>query len=80
MFLQVLEPTGKKIQEIMAYRESKRTSKYFNHLSAISESIPGLSWVAVEPTPAPYVKEMGDAAVFYTNRVLKDYRWVVFAF
>lgn len=71
---QVLEPTGKKIQEVIAFRESKRQSPFFNHLSAISESIPGLSWVAVAPAPAPYVKEMGDSAVFYTNRVLKDYR------
>ncbi|KAK4304249.1 hypothetical protein Pmani_013004 [Petrolisthes manimaculis] len=71
---QVLEPTGKKIQEVIAFRESKRQSPLFNHLSAVSESIPGLSWVAVAPAPAPYVKEMGDSAVFYTNRVLKDYR------
>nr|XP_053653217.1 adenylyl cyclase-associated protein 1-like isoform X2 [Cherax quadricarinatus] len=71
---QVLEPTGKKIQEVIAFRESKRQSPFFNHLSAISESIPGLSWVAVAPAPAPFVKEMGDSAVFYTNRVLKEYR------
>lgn len=24
--------------------------------------------------PVPYVKEMNDAAIFYTNRVLKDYK------
>ncbi|XP_068216986.1 adenylyl cyclase-associated protein 1 isoform X2 [Palaemon carinicauda] len=71
---QVLEPTGKKIQEVIAFRESKRQSPLFNHLSAVSESIPGLSWVAVAPAPGPYVKEMGDSAIFYTNRVLKEYR------
>lgn len=70
----VLEMTGKQIQAVIAFRESKRTSPLFNHLSAVSESIPGLSWVAVEPSPAPYCKEMMQAAVFYTNRVLKDYR------
>lgn len=26
------------------------------------------------PKPGPYVKEMQDAAQFYTNRVLKDYK------
>lgn len=78
MLLQVLEPTGKKVQEVIAFRESKRQSPFFNHLSAVSESIPGLSWVAVSPAPAPYVKEMGDSAVFYTNRVLKEYKYVVF--
>lgn len=27
-----------------------------------------------EPTPAPYVKEMADAGMFYVNRVLKEYK------
>ncbi|KAG8571858.1 hypothetical protein GDO81_011807 [Engystomops pustulosus] len=46
----------------------------FNHLSAISESISALGWIAVTPAPGPFVKEMADAAAFYTNRVLKDYK------
>ncbi|NWR32505.1 CAP2 protein, partial [Tachuris rubrigastra] len=29
---------------------------------------------AMSPKPGPYVKEMNDAATFYTNRVLKDYK------
>ncbi|NXU14328.1 CAP2 protein, partial [Pardalotus punctatus] len=29
---------------------------------------------AFSPKPGPYVKEMNDAATFYTNRVLKDYK------
>ncbi|KAG0726801.1 Adenylyl cyclase-associated protein 1 [Chionoecetes opilio] len=57
-------------------RETNRQSKFFHHLSAISESVSGLSWVAVAPAPSPYVKEMGDSAMFYSNRVLKDYREV----
>jgi adenylyl cyclase-associated protein len=47
---------------------------YFNHYSAISESIGALSWIAIQPAPAPYVREMEDAAKFYTNRVLKEYK------
>jgi len=26
------------------------------------------------PKPGPYVKEMTDAAMFYTNRILKEYK------
>ncbi|KAF2360588.1 Adenylate cyclase-associated CAP C-terminal [Trinorchestia longiramus] len=70
----VLEATGKQIQEVINFRENKRTSPQFNHLSAVSESISGLSWVAVEPAPSQYCREMMNAAVFYTNRVLKDFR------
>jgi adenylyl cyclase-associated protein len=40
----------------------------------VSESIGALGWIAISPAPAPYVKEMIDAAQFYTNRVLKDYK------
>ncbi|XP_015601766.1 adenylyl cyclase-associated protein 1 isoform X2 [Cephus cinctus] len=70
----LLGPTSKQIQAIQEYREKNRGSPFFNHLSAISESIAALGWVAVSPTPAPYVKEMNDAGQFYTNRVLKDWK------
>ncbi|XP_038656196.1 adenylyl cyclase-associated protein 1 [Scyliorhinus canicula] len=71
---QLLQPLSNKILQIQEFREKKRASKHFNHLSAISESIPGLGWLAITPKPGPYVKEMTDAAMFYTNRVLKEYK------
>jgi len=70
----LLKPTSDKISEIQEFREKGRRSEHFNHLSAISESIPALGWVAVAPAPAPFVKEMNDAGQFYTNRVLKDFK------
>uniref|UniRef100_A0A8D0HLV4 Cyclase associated actin cytoskeleton regulatory protein 2 n=1 Tax=Sphenodon punctatus TaxID=8508 RepID=A0A8D0HLV4_SPHPU len=70
----LLKPISDKIQEIQTFRERNRGSKMFNHLSAVSESIPALGWIAVSPKPGPYVKEMNDSATFYTNRVLKDYK------
>lgn len=70
----LLGPTSTQIQQIQEFREKNRGSPFFNHLSAISESIPALGWVAVSPTPAPYVKEMNDAGQFYSNRVLKDWK------
>ncbi|KAM4704646.1 adenylyl cyclase-associated protein 2 [Rhinophrynus dorsalis] len=69
-----LKPISERILEIQTFRERNRGSKMFNHLSAISDSIPALGWIAMSPTPGPYVKEMMDAATFYTNRVLKDYK------
>ncbi|XP_029299790.1 LOW QUALITY PROTEIN: adenylyl cyclase-associated protein 2 [Cottoperca gobio] len=70
----LLKPISDHIQEIQSFRERNRGSNLFNHLSAVSESIPALGWVAVSQKPGPYVKEMNDAATFYTNRVLKDYK------
>ncbi|XP_031442063.1 adenylyl cyclase-associated protein 2 isoform X2 [Clupea harengus] len=70
----LLRPVSEQIQEVQSFREKHRGSSLFNHLSAVSESIPALGWVAMGQKPGPYVKEMNDAAIFYTNRVLKDYK------
>uniref|UniRef100_G1TX42 CAP N-terminal domain-containing protein n=1 Tax=Oryctolagus cuniculus TaxID=9986 RepID=G1TX42_RABIT len=70
----LLVPISEQIQEVITFREKNRGSKLFNHLSAVSESIQTLGWVAVAPKPGPYVKEMNDAAMFYTNQVLKEYK------
>lgn len=70
----LLQPTSEQIGNVQTFREKHRTSKLFNHLSAISESIPALGWVCVSPTPGPHVKEMNDAGQFYTNRVLKEWK------
>lgn len=43
----LLQPTSQQITAIQEYREKHRTSPFFNHLSAISESIPALGWVTV---------------------------------
>lgn len=72
--MSLLKPTSDKISEIQNYREKHRSSPFFNHLSAISESIPALGWVTISPAPSPYVKEMNDAGQFYTNRVLKEWK------
>ena len=70
----LLRPTGELIVSIQQHRETNRRSVMFSHLSALSESIPALGWVSVAPAPAPFVKEMKDAGMFYTNRVLKDWK------
>ena len=45
--MEVLAPTSEAIQSVQGFREQSRTSPYFNHLSAISESIPALGWVTI---------------------------------
>uniref|UniRef100_A0A8C5WD06 Adenylyl cyclase-associated protein n=1 Tax=Leptobrachium leishanense TaxID=445787 RepID=A0A8C5WD06_9ANUR len=70
----LLAPLSNQILAVQNFREKNRGSKLFNHLSAVSESIPALGWVAAAPKPGPFVKEMMGAAMFYTNRVLKEYK------
>lgn len=70
----VLAPMSSIIQQVQAFREENRKSPLFNHLSAINESVLALAWVIEAPKPGPYVQKMQEAAMFYTNRVLKEYK------
>uniref|UniRef100_A0A8C5PY56 Adenylyl cyclase-associated protein n=1 Tax=Leptobrachium leishanense TaxID=445787 RepID=A0A8C5PY56_9ANUR len=49
----LLAPLSNQILAVQNFREKNRGSKLFNHLSAVSESIPALGWVAVGPGPPP---------------------------
>jgi adenylyl cyclase-associated protein len=60
--------------QIVEHKDKLRTSKQFNHLSAIAEGINALLWVLVSPTPGPFVAEARDSSTFYVNRVLKDHK------
>lgn len=55
-------------------RENNRPSPLSNHLSTISEGIPGLAWVTEAAKPADFVGEMKSAAQFYGNRVLSAHK------
>lgn len=45
--VKLLTPTSLQISAIQEFREKNRTSPFFNHLSAVSESIPALGWVTI---------------------------------
>lgn len=47
VFSTLLKPISEQIQMVQNLREKNRGSKQFNHLSAVSESIPALGWVAM---------------------------------
>jgi len=70
----ILEPLSKKISEVQDFKEKNRGSKQINHINCVTEAIPALGWVTVAPTPKPYAKEMADAAIFWGNRILKDFK------
>lgn len=75
VFADLLKPLQAALTEVIEMRDENRGDKQlFNHLSTVSEGIPALGWVAVEPKPAPYVGDMKDSAQFYANRVIKDFK------
>lgn len=71
---ELVKPMATLVQQIVDIREKNRMSPQFNHLSTISEGVPALSWVMIEPKPAPFVGDMKDASMFYSNRVVKEFK------
>jgi len=74
VFMRIITPTSDLMGKISSLRDSKRSSKFFNNLSTISEGIGALGWVTVSPTPGPHVAEMRASSEFYSNRILKDFK------
>ncbi|CAF3311555.1 unnamed protein product [Rotaria socialis] len=72
--MDAIKPQSLEIEAILGFANKNRKSPFFNHLSTVSEGIPALSWILVTPTPGPHIKDMSDAAQFYSNRVLKEFR------
>lgn len=72
MLLTITKPLTEKVNAVIQYCEKRRPSKVFNNLMTVKEGIGCVGWVTVSPKPAPYVKECGDQALFYGNRVIKD--------
>lgn len=70
----LLKPCEKVLLSLQELKDKNRKHELFNHLAALCESVPALGWIAISPTPAPYVKEMINAAQFYTNKVLVAYK------
>jgi len=70
----LLKPLSDAISAVQDFREKNRGSKQINFLSALSEGVPFLGWIAVAPKPASYILQMEESAQFYTNKVLKEFR------
>jgi adenylyl cyclase-associated protein len=69
-----LAPISKIMDQLESLRIDSRQSPFYNHLYALSEGMKCLAWVSVPNTTVSYVKEMINAAQFYTNKVLVDFR------
>jgi len=66
----LLAPISEKMAKVSEYANKNRADKYFNNISAIAELSPCFGWIAVEPTPAPFIGDTIPSGEFYTNRIL----------
>ncbi|KAI8907816.1 adenylate cyclase associated N terminal-domain-containing protein [Gorgonomyces haynaldii] len=72
--VELIKPIQTLLEQIVSIKDKNRPSPLFSHLSCIADGIPAFGWVVVEPTPAPYIGEMKDAAQFYANKVIKEFK------
>lgn len=72
-FSDSVKPISATILDINELKDKNRQSKYSAYLNSITEGAPLFSWIAVE-TPVSLITDFKDAAQFWTNRVLKDFK------
>lgn len=72
-FVNALKPINECIIKIGDLKDQNRQSKSFPYLNAVAEGAPLFSWITVE-TPMAVITDFKDAAQFWTNRVLKEFK------
>ena len=65
---------GEKMTQVSDFSGKNRTSKVYNNLMTVSEGISLAGWVTVSPKPVPFLKEAENQALFYGNRVIKEFK------
>lgn len=74
-FTKLQEPIAKEVTEVMGVPERNRKERvWYNHLMVISEGIPSVGWIGIEPKPGPYVAQMKESSEFYGNKVIKEFK------
>ncbi|KAI0259950.1 adenylate cyclase associated N terminal-domain-containing protein [Gloeopeniophorella convolvens] len=74
-FAELLHELQADIAAITTIKDSNRKERdWANHLTFVAEGAPSVAWITVENKPGPYVSEIKDAAQFYGNRVIKEFK------
>lgn len=71
---QLLAPLSTLLTKVAEFKDKNKGHALSNHLSVVADGIPALGWVAVEPKPAPFIEEMKNAAQYFSNRILKEFK------
>lgn len=77
----LVEGMGSNIGKMESFKNKlDRKSNFINHVRATCEGVMMFVWVTIPKTPMKQVKESKDSAMFYTNKVLTEFksRFVIF--
>ncbi|KAJ3786583.1 adenylate cyclase associated N terminal-domain-containing protein [Lentinula aff. detonsa] len=73
-FQSLLAPFHSTIEAINRLKEANRKDRaWFMHLMVVSEASPFVAWV-LNSKPGPHISETKDQALYYGNRVIKEFK------
>lgn len=72
-FMNIAKQINENITSITELKDKNRQSLVFSYLNAVVEGALVLSWFAI-PTPLSFISDIKDAAQFWTNKVLKEFK------
>ncbi|KAF8136798.1 adenylate cyclase associated N terminal-domain-containing protein [Boletus edulis] len=74
-FEELLNPLQASIEAVTRAKEANRKERdWFNHLTAVAEGAVCVGWITVEPKPAQYIVDIKESAMYYSNRIIKEFR------
>ena len=71
----LIEPIGSQMGKMDEVKNKlDRKSNLSNHVRAATEGILMFAWVSIPKTPMKQVKETKETVMFYTNKVLTEFK------
>ncbi|KAK4165189.1 adenylate cyclase associated N terminal-domain-containing protein [Cladorrhinum sp. PSN259] len=73
-FQGLMKPAIDALTDLERIKDANRGNPFYDHLSAIANSIMVLAWPSITNKPYKHAEEMLSSAQFYGNRVIKNYK------
>ena len=73
-FFQGVQKIAQELGEVKNKYATQKKNTYINVVQALVEGFNTSGWVTVSPTPVPFINELKEAATFYSNRALKEFK------
>ena len=73
-FFQGISKIANELQEVKGKYATTKKNTYINVVQALVEGFNTNGWLTVSPTPVPFINELKEAATFYSNRALKEFK------
>ena len=73
-YFQPIFKLATQLQDVKNKYQTVKKNSYINVVQALVEGFNTNGWLTVSPTPVPFINELKEAAQFYSNRALKEFK------